>query len=641
MHTGLRSLPACVCLVAASLAGCGGFGVSSSTNGSTGTLNPGSGGTGASGSGGGSGAGGGTGSGSGNPTTGFGSQGTITGDDAVVAIASVAGPVVVAVGANQTLSVTFNSNDGLQVTGFAVPGSLGSLPPGWSGPASFTCASVTRGANCVLDLSYAPTATGSGTVTLNYEFVDNANIPRTGYSISIPYAAITANTVQATASVTGEVDAVQGGGPRSLAVTFTTDDGNAATGLAVTADLANLPDGWSTTAASFTCPIVSLGSGCQLPLSFAPTAPVHGILTVPYAYTDDAGAARTGAVNIPYATQTSGVVVAMTAPSGQVTAIQKTGGQSVAVTFTTNDGAAAGSLALTSNLSALPAGWSGPTTGFSCASVGTGNGCQLHLTYAPTTLGSGTLPLSYSYIDAAGQANEGLLNVAYVATTDDNVVGTAAPSGPIDAIVGQGGQTVAVTFSTDDGQPATALQIISGLAALPAGWSGGGSFACSGVDAANACQLTLAYTPAAAAAGVLNLGYRYLNNAGVAKTGTVGIPYVATTDDNVVAAPSPAMLAVAKGSSTPVTVTFTTDDGNLASGLSLTTNLATLPSGWTSPTPSFACASLSTGSSCRLALVYAPTADGAGTLTLGYAYTNDSGTVKTGSTSIAYSATGP
>jgi hypothetical protein len=637
MHTGPRSLLACVCLLAASLAGCGGFGVSSSTSGSTGTLNPGTGGTGGTGSGGGS-AGG---SGGGNPNPGFGSSGTITGDDEVVAIASVAGPVVVAVGANQTLSVTFNSNDGLQVTGFAVPGSLGSLPPGWSGPASFTCASVTRGANCVLDLSFAPTVTGSGTVTLNYEFVDNANIPRTGYSLSIPFAAITANTVQATASATGEVDAVQGGGPRSIAVTFTTDDGNAATGLAVTADLANLPDGWSAAAAPFTCPIVSLGSGCQLPLTFAPTAPVHGTLTVPYTFTDDAGATRSGAINIPYATQSSGVVVATAAPSGQVAAIQKTGGQTVAVTFTTNDGTPAGPLALTSNLGALPAGWSGPTTGFSCASVGVGNGCQLHLTYAPTTLGSGTLPLSYSYIDAAGQTNEGLLNVAYVATTDDNVVGTAAPSGPIDAVVGQGGRTVAVTFTTDDGQPATALQIVSGLAPLPAGWSGGGSFACSGVDPASSCQLTLNFTPAAAAAGVLNLGYRYLNNAGAAKTGTVAIPYVATTDDTVVASPSPSTLAVAKGSSTPVAVTFTTDDGNLASGLSLTTNLATLPAGWTSASPSFACASLSTGTSCRLTLVYAPPADDAGTLNLGYAYSDDSGTAKTGSISIAYSATGP
>ena len=74
-----------------------------------------------------------------------------------------------------------------------------------------------------------------------------------------------------------------------------------------------------------------------------------------------------------------------------------------------------------------------------------------------------------------------MLNIAYAATTNDNVVGTASPAGQVNAIVGSGTQPVTVAFSTDDGRAATALQLTSDLSALPAGWSSAaGSFGCSG-----------------------------------------------------------------------------------------------------------------------------------------------------------------
>ena len=70
---------------------------------------------------------GGTGSGTGTGTaTGpvgvGGESGTSGSDDSVVATASVAA-VSVAVGANQTISITFNSSDGLAITGFGISGS--------------------------------------------------------------------------------------------------------------------------------------------------------------------------------------------------------------------------------------------------------------------------------------------------------------------------------------------------------------------------------------------------------------------------------------------------------------------------------------------------------------------------------------
>src|SRR5271165_4863692 len=531
------------------------------------------------------GGGSGTGGGTADPVPGGvgGESGTSGSDDAVVTTPSVAGAVV-AVGASQTISIPFTSSDGLVMTGFGISGSLGTLPAGWSGPASFTCASVDSGSGCVLNLTYAPTATNSGTLTLNYVYVDNANLPRApGGSVTIPYQAIAENNVVATAAPTGQINAVVGAGNQSVSVNFTTDDGHAATNLTVTNALNALPAGWSSTAASFTCAIVSTGSGCQLPLTYAPTAGGRGKLTLTYTYTDGLGAARTGALNIPYATTSANSVIASASPTGQINAIEKTGGQAVAVTFTTDDGKPATNLVLRSAATALPPGWSGILSGFSCGSVSTGNGCQLHLTYAPTALAAGTLTLTYAYDDDAGAAQTGSFNLNYAATTNDNAVATASPSGQINAVVGMGTQAVAVTFTTDDGREATALRLTTNLGTLPAGWSSTSSaFSCAGFDSGNGCQLNLMYAPAAAGTGTLTLNYTYLNNAGESKTGSLNIPYRATTNDHIVGTPSQNPLAVTINTSTPLAITFTTDDGNLASGFAITSGLASLPAGWSS-----------------------------------------------------------
>jgi hypothetical protein len=561
--------------------------------------------------------------------------------DLIVATPSVAGLVSVAVGAQQTISITFTSNDGSPISGFGVSGTLGTLPAGWSGPASLSCAAVSTGSGCVLNLTFAPAAVGTGTLTVNYVFVDNATMPSTNGTLSIPYAAVTNNNVVAAASPTGEIDAAIGGSKQLVTLSFTTDDGNSATNLTLTSDPATLPAGWSSTLTSLTCAIVGSGSGCQLPLSYAPTAASRGVLTLNYSYTDSAGAARTGAGNIPYAASSNDTVVATASPSGEITAVKAAGSQAVAVTFTTDDGKTASGLYLTSNLADLPAGWSSAAHTFTCGSVGTGSGCQLHLTYAPAALASGTLILNYAYTNAAGNARTGSLNVAYAATTNDNVVATAAPSGPINVIVGGGTEAVSVTFTTDDGRPASALSITSGLSALPAGWSSAaGTFSCSGLSSGNGCQLALTYAPSGPQNGTLTLGYTYLNDAGESKTGSVNIAYAATTNNNVIATPNQNPVSVIAGTSTAVSVAFTTDDSNPASALSMT-GLASLPAGWSSASSSFACATLSTGSGCVLNLVYAPSAVAGGTLSLTYGYNDDSGTAKTGSLSLLYAATPP
>jgi hypothetical protein len=589
-------------------------------------------------------AGGGTGSGGGAIGTGSGGNGITGTDNSVVATSSVAGSVSVVVGASQTISVTFNSSDGRAISGFAISDTT--LPAGWSGQSFFGCASVSTGNGCVLNLTFSPTAVGSATLTLNCVFVDNAGEARTpAVCLTIPYVATPYNNVLGTTSPSGQINAVIGAGSQSVSVNFTTDDGNPATNFILTSSLTTLPSGWTSAAAGLSCAIVSTGNGCQLVLAYAPITAGSGTLTLGYSYTDDSGASRTGALNIPYSTASSNTVVATASPSGQVTAVENTAGQAVAVTFTTDDGKPATGLKLTSNLTALPTGWSSTSKSFSCGSVSTGNGCQLHLTYAPTALTGGMLSLSYSYTDGAGAAQNGLLNIAYTATTNDSVVGTPAPSGQINAVVGSGSQAVAVTFTTNDGRPATALVLTTSLAALPAGWSSTDtSFACSGVSTGTGCQLPLTYAPTAAGNGTLVLNYSYQNNADELKTGSVSIDYRSTTHNNIVGTPSPSALAVNLGSTTTVTFTFTTDDGNPATSLLLTSDLTALPTlfpGWASASSGLTCATVSTGTGCQLTLTYSPTAVASGTLSLTYSYLDDSGTPNAGSVSIGYLATVP
>ena len=566
--------------------------------------------------------------------------GTTGTKDTVIATPSVPGTVSVTAGASQTVSVTFTSSDGLPIHGLEI--SSTTLPADWSGTDGYGCTLVGNGSSCVLNLSYSPAATENGTVLINYIYINNAGQQETpGGTVTIPYVATTANNVVAASSPIGQVTAALGGGAQSVNVNFTTDDGNAATNLTLTTNLSSLPPGWHTTSPAFSCALVSSGNGCQLALSFAPTAAATGTLALDYSYTDDSATARTGTLNIPFSTSSNGTIAATVSPAGQVDAVKASGNQAVTVTFATDDGKTATNLMLLSDLAKLPAGWTAGATSLTCGSVSTGNGCQLTLNYAPTTLTSGTLSLNYSYLDAGGTYNVGSFNVPYAATTNDNVVGTAAPTGQITAIANETTPTVSVTFTTDDGRPATALNVTTDLTSLPDGWSSSSSpFTCSGVNGGTSCVLPLTFTPQAAANGTLMLAYSYNNDAGEAKTGTVSIPYKATTDNSVTGTASPPSLNVNTDTTTPVTVTFVTSDGNPASAFSIsTTSLSSLPAGWSTGSGTFSCTSVTTGSGCQLALSYAPTAMDSGSVTLNYTYTNNSGIAKTGTVAISYTAT--
>ncbi len=565
---------------------------------------------------------------------------TATSQDNVTATTSPAGQIAVLTGITSAVGITFNTDDGALAKNLSITAGLTTLPAGWTGPATFTCASVSTGGGCALNLSYHPTAAGSGTVTLNYSYTNDAGTAKTGTAV-VSYAATSQDNVVTTTSPVGQI-AVITGGTSTVGITFTTDDGARAANLVVTpANLTSLPAGW-TGPATFTCATVSTGSGCLLDLTYAPTAIASGSITLNYAYTNNAGTAKTGSVTLSYVATTQNHVVATQSPAGQIVAVLG-GSQTVHVNFTTDDSNPATNLSVTpANLTSLPAGWTGPAT-FTCATLSTGNGCQLSLTYTPTVTGTGTVTLNFGYTNNSGVALTGSVNIAYAATVNNSVIGTPAPSGTVTAVVNQGSQLVTVTFNSNDGNPASNVAITGGLTTLPSGWSGPSTFTCASVHpTGNTCQLSLTYAPSAYAPGTLQLNYSYNSNSGAAGSGSVTIPYTATTHDTLVATQSPSgtIGAVVNGASVPVTLTFTTSDGNPATAITITSGLGTLPPGWSGPA-TFTCASASTGSGCQLTLTYAPTASGNGTVALGLSYNDDAGTAQTGTANITYASIPP
>jgi hypothetical protein len=446
------------------------------------------------------------------------------------------------------------------------------------------------------------------------------------------------NAVVATWSQTAPLQVLVGGA-ETVTLVFTTNDGKPATNFQVLQT--SLPSGWTALNSPVSCPSVDTGNGCLLGLRYAPTALGAGTLSVQYAYLDNSGANRSGIATLQYQAVSHDNVVATVSPVGQI-AIIAGSSQSVTVQFTTDDGGVAKNFQVTGGLASLPAGWSSANSTFTCATVSTGNGCQLQLTFAPTASGRGTLELDYSYADDAGTQRAGTVDIPYAVTSDNNVLATPSPAGQITAVVGGRNVAVAIGFTTDDGNPATNLQIVAGLASLPGGWSGPTNFGCAAVSVGNGCTLNLNFAPTAIANGSLIFGYSYTSAAGVLKTGSVTIPYTATADNNVVATPSPngEIEAIVGGTGTTATVTFTTDDGNLARNLTITGGLATLPSGWSVPgatgTPSFACPTLATGSGCQLSLLFSPTAVETGTLQLAFSYDSNAGVAKTGTVSLPY-----
>jgi hypothetical protein len=557
--------------------------------------------------------------------------------NSIVASWSVNGTVQAIVSGSQAVSVSFATSDGNPVTTFNVTQDLAALPKGWSAVNSaLSCATVTVGNGCVLQLIYAPITAASGTLSIGYSYVDSVGKARTG-TATIMYAATMHNNVNLTVLPAGTVT-VTVGGSQLVTVLLTTDDGGLATNLAVNSGLNSLPAGWTSPAPTFSCATVSSGNGCVLTLTYAPTAAASGAVQLGFSFTDNTATVQTESITIPYVASNDNNVVATVSPAGQIATVLGGPTQTVNVTFTTDNGKPVTGLQVTGGLAPLPAAWSGPAT-FACSSVSTGNGCQLGLAYSPVAVGSGAVLLSYKYTSGAGASRTGSLAVPYATTADDHAVATVSPSGQVTAIANGGAVNVVVTFTTDDANQASNLSMNSGLAPLPAGWSGPAAFACPAFAIGSGCQLTLRFAPTAAGTGALALAFGYTSNSGAAKTGTVTVPYASTTHNNLVAtvAPSGQVTAVTKTGSQGVTVTFTSDDGNPVTAVDVTSGLTTLPMDWTIAPPNpLPCATVSTAPGCQLTLHFAPTVENSGTIALGYAYADNAGAAQSGTVDIPY-----
>lgn len=573
---------------------------------------------------------------------------TSTTHDNVIATAAPLAPyaVIVGTGASSAVSVYFTTDDGNPATNLQVTTSLSGLPDGWTGPASFSCATVSTGNGCALALTFKPTVVASGTLSINYSYSDNSGTAKTG-TVSLPFASTSHNHVVGTPSPSGPISVAYPTGSKVVTIGFATDDGNPATNVVVTSNLAALPAGWTSTASSFSCASVASGNGCQLQLKYAPSAAATNlVLPITYSYTDDSGTpGNTGTVNITYSSTNGNNAVTAVSPVSPVTTIAGGAGLPVTVTFTTDDQNPATGLTITGPAT-LPTYWTGTISSFTCATFSTGNGCQLALTYAPTAANSGTLQLTYSYTSGSGATKTGTVSIAYSATTHDTAAITYSPTGQIAVVKGGTAQPVTITFNSSDANSLTNLSVTSGLSTLPSGWTGPATFTCATVaSTGSACQLSLSFAPTTVVSGTLAIGYGYTDNAGTAQTGTASVQYATTSNNNVVNVVAPTSpIAVSTYTPTTVTVTFNTDDANPATALSVTatgtSSLATLPTGWTGPTAgTFTCATVAnTGTGCQLSLTYSPTTVSSGTVTLGYAYTSDSSAAKTGTITIAYSS---
>jgi hypothetical protein len=424
-------------------------------------------------------------------------------------------------GGRQTVSLSFNSSDTQTYTNLSVISGLSPMPAGWSGPATFSCASISTGSGCLLNLIYKPTAVSAGVLTIDYSFTGNGGAVQKA-TATINYASTSNNNVVATASPAGQITAMVGHGSQTVAVTFTTDDGNPATGLVLSTDLATLPSGWKSKVTSFDCVSVSTGSGCQLQLIYTPPAIATGTLSLNYTYKDNSGDTKAGTLALAYVSTESDNVVGTVVPSGQIVSALGSTALAVTVTFTTDDGNAATALSLTSDLTALPSGWFSGSSGLTCATVSTGNSCQLHLSFAPVAFDDGTLALHYSYVDVGGHAKTGTVNVPYLVTSHNSVLGNSG--GTVRVKVGASKQAQ-IIFTTNDGNIATDFSITSNLTALPAGWSGTNGFTCSAVSTGSGCALTLTYAPTVNATGTITLNFSYIDSAFTAKTGSAVVSY--------------------------------------------------------------------------------------------------------------------
>ena len=109
---------------------------------------------------------------------------------------------------------------------------------------------------------------------------------------------------------------------------------------------------------------------------------------------------------------TDNTVAASVSPTGAVS-VYLNKSQSISITFGTSDGRSASALSVSGGRASLPAGWTGPASGFECPVVGTDAACVLVLRYSPTVPARGTLTVDFGYRANNGAAKQGSVAIDF------------------------------------------------------------------------------------------------------------------------------------------------------------------------------------------------------------------------------------
>lgn len=193
----------------------------------------------------------------------------------------------------------------------------------------------------------------------------------------------------------------------------------------------------------FSCPQLNPTTSCDLNLKHVPSQlKNNGILHLNYSYTQLdsestqvstqfnstlATTQQSGSTSVNYTATSANNVNATVTPSA---AIKELVGltQAVSVSFAPDNNQSASNLQINSGLTSLSVknpGWSGPSS-FSCANFKTA--CTLNLVYQPTSAAqSGTLNLTYSYVNSAGVQTNATLAINYQALVWGSNYSTTTP----------------------------------------------------------------------------------------------------------------------------------------------------------------------------------------------------------------------
>jgi hypothetical protein len=331
----------------------------------------------------------------------------------VVASSSELAELQVYAGQSRNVTLVFRTSDGGSATDLALAAPAAGFPTGWSISGSALCAQVEANGQCQVALTYAPAAAApSSSITLPYSYRNNKGDASTG-SVAVPFRALAVNAAVAKVDPAGAIRGLVG---KASAVTlsFTTNDGSAATGLHLDDNLSALPAGWTSASTGLDCASFGAGSSCQLALSYAPATPTPAsALAISYRYRDSSGKQQTGTTSIAYSAVGPNTVNATASPAGVVRA-RSGSSQQVALTFTPSDSSAASNLRLTTSVAALPPEWTITQSTLPCAQVGADGACTLTLRYKPgANQPAGKLDLDYAYTDAVGRELAGKTSIAY------------------------------------------------------------------------------------------------------------------------------------------------------------------------------------------------------------------------------------